>query len=86
MTPRRRFNTWRDPVPKPPDYLSPHCSSGQCQYCRGRRAARHRAEQEARAAAQAPSMFWDTPLFPGTKWDLGPSAPSSRIQTFVKPP
>ena len=88
--PRRkiRFNVWRDPTPKPVDYLSPHCASGNCNYCAERRRRKRQAATDAAnaEAAKRPEMFWDSPIFPGTKWDLGPSAPSSWKQTYVKPP
>lgn len=83
---KRKVYAWRDPLPKVPDYLSPHCSSGNCKYCRGRREAARRAATEARAAAAAPGMFdspWDTKIG-GVQEQLGPSAPSSWINQFVK--
>lgn len=69
-------------MPKPPGYLSPHCASGNCAYCRGRREAKRRAATAAFEAAAAPGMFWDSKIG-GHQEQLGPSAPSSWIQTGV---
>lgn len=73
----------RDVLTKAPDYLSPHCAAGNCKYCRGRREAAKRAATAAREAAAAPGMFWDSKIDRGQE-QLGPSAPSSWIQSFVK--
>lgn len=80
----RKVYAWRDSLPKAPDYLSPHCSSGNCAYCRGRREAARRAATEARIAAAAPGMFdpWEMKIG-GHQEQLGPSSPSSWIQTGV---
>lgn len=78
-----KLNVWRDPVPKEPGYLSPHCTSGTCKWCaeRRRRAkARATAELEAKTA---PGMFWDRTIDRGQE-QLGPSAPDAWIHTHVK--
>lgn len=83
MIRRRKVYAWRDPLPKSPDYLSPHCQSGNCSYCRWRRAEVKRAATAALEAAAAPGMFWDSKIDRGQE-QLGPSSPSSWIQPFVK--
>lgn len=70
-------------TPKPPDYMSPHCTSGNCKYCRGRREAARRAATARLEAAAAPGMFWDRKIG-GHQEQLGPSAPDAWIQTFVR--
>ena len=81
-----KLNVWRDPMPilKSEDYASPHCSSGACAWCTERRARKARQAAAAREAAAAPSMFWESKIFPGTKWDLGPSAPDAWKKTYVR--
>ena len=85
MIHRRKVYAWRDPLPKPPDYLSPHCASGNCKYYRGRREQVKRARTAALEAAAAPGMFdpWNQKIG-GVQEQLGPSAPDAWIQTGVK--
>jgi len=80
---RRKVYAWRDPMPKPPDYLSPDCAHGHCQVCRGRRAAAARYRTAQAEAAAAPGMFWDRKIG-GHQEQLGPSAPDFWKKTFVK--
>lgn len=83
-----KFNVWRDPTPKPVDYLSPHCQNGACSWCKERaRRKREAATRALQAIADArPGMFfWDSKIERGTKNDLGPSAPDAWKQTYVKP-
>lgn len=81
---RRKIYAWRDPTPKPADYSSPGCRTGNCKYCRGRREAARRYDAAKLEASLSPGMFWDSQIFPGTKWDLGPSGPDRWIKTGVK--
>ena len=79
----RKVNTWLDPMPKAPDYASPHCQSGNCGYCTARRNRAKRAATDTLQAATAPGMFWDTKVG-GHQEQLGPSASDRWLQTGVK--
>ena len=79
-----KFNAWRDPSPKPLDYLSPHCQSGTCKFCSERARRKREAATRALEATLQPGMFWDSKTG-GHQEQLGPSAPDAWKQTYVKP-
>ena len=79
----RKIRAWRDPMPKPPDYLSPHCSTGNCRWCTNRRAQAERYRIAVERAKAGPFMFWDTKTG-GHQEQLGPSAPDRWLTTYVK--
>ena len=79
---KRKVNSWRDPLPKPVDWSSAHCSHGDCRICRRDRYAAQRYATAKLEAATAPSMFWDSKLDRGQD-RLGPSAPDFWLQSRV---
>jgi len=82
-----RFNVWNLALnsdrPKPIDYDSPHCASGQCGWCAGRRRQARQAATQVLEASTRPGMFWESKIG-GHQEKLGPSAPNSWLATFVK--
>ncbi len=88
MTRRKiKLNVWRDPQPKAIDYLSPHCTSGNCKWCTTRR---RRAKDAATRAQQAtvdalPGIFWDSKTG-GHQERLGSSAPDAVKPSYVVDP
>ena len=55
-------------------------------YCPRRspcRLCRVRMDSMKVKAASNGYNFWNSKIFPGTKWDLGPSSPDAWIQTHV---
>ncbi len=79
----RKVYAWRDPQPKPVDYLSPHCASGDCKWCAERRRRKQAQATAALQASLAPGMFWDSKVG-GHQEQLGPSSPDSWKRTYVK--
>ena len=81
---KRKVNSWRDPMPKAPDYLSPHCSHGDCRICRRDRYAAQRYATAKLDAEAARSMFdpWEMKMDRGQE-RLGPSDPSFWLASRV---
>ena len=83
-----KFNVWRDPetikkAQEGREWMSPHCTSGNCKWCTERRARKQRSATMALEAALAPGMFWDSKIG-GHQEQLGPSAPDHWLETGVK--
>ncbi len=74
-----KFNVWRDPVPKPVDYLSPHCTNANCSWCKERARRKREAATRALEATLQPGMFWDRKTGTGQE-HLGPPG----LRSYVK--
>ncbi len=69
------MGTWEEDRTRDPNYLSPHCASGACNFCRTRR-ERRRAQsiRDAIALAKPSTRFdyWNAPARPSPYTEFGP--------------